>query len=421
MSRRHRPGILISGGYSCANRGDWALGASAVQALQRSDLDASTLLQVFEPTTDVPIEERCETIAMWPSWRKKWHRFGSLGSRNRYYALQVADMRRHLSAARGRLAELGATGDPILWICGGGVMNDVASHGPFTARLGSVAASEGWEVVMTGQTIGPIRGQRFRKGLDAFLRACSWTGVRDIDSLEKLRAVEGLRSTPVRALDDVFYMRPLTRGFSDPDRFAASTGLPVPTTPYVLLTLHAQGGTSAPIGWQHVASTIEEIERTERRVLLVNFAGHPTPEDREMAALREAHQGVSLLPWSTDVPSLRELAANADLVVSTRFHGIVFALHAGTPAVTTHAGSYYRTKTWRLMEEWGLERFAIDVSAGWSEVPVRVREALSALGDMRVTIDRNRPDDAGSLHPMLRTHFGASERAASHSQAGAAP
>jgi len=410
MSHRHQRGILISGGYSCANRGDWALGASAIQALERSDLEAPTLLQVFEPTDDVPIEERCETIAMWRPWRKRWHRVGSLGSRNRYYRLQIADMRRHLSEARSRLEAKGAKGSPILWICGGGVMNDVASHGPFTARLGSVAASEGWEVVMTGQTIGPVRSERFREGLDAFLRVCSWLGVRDVDSLEQLEAMSDLPATPVRALDDVFYMRPAAPGFPDPDRFARSTGIAPPTTPYVLLTLHAQGGTSAPIGWAEVAETVEEIARTGRRVMLVNFAGHPTPEDRDMDALRAAHPAIALLPWSTDVPSLRELAANADLVVSTRFHGLVFALHAGTPAVTTHAGSYYRTKTWRLMEEWGLERFAADVSEGWSEVPGMVREALASLPEMRDTIRGRRPEEVGTLHPMLRSRFGATER-----------
>ncbi|MGA0285505.1 MAG: polysaccharide pyruvyl transferase family protein [Phycisphaerales bacterium] len=410
MSHRQRRGILVSGGYSCANRGDWALGASAVQAIQRSDLESPTLLQVFEPTDDVPIEERCETIAMWPSWRKRWHRVGSLGSRNRYYRLQIADMRRHLDDARRRLEGKGAQGTPILWICGGGVMNDVASHGPFTARLGTIAAEEGWEVLMTGQTIGPVRTPRFREGLEAFLRSCRWIGVRDVDSLEQLQAMDGLSAEPVRRLDDVFYMRPIASGFADPDRYQRSTGMPPPATPFVLLTLHAQGGTSAPIGWPEVSRTIEEIERTGRRVVLVNFAGHATPEDRDMAALRSAHPDVALLPWSTDVPSLRELAASADLVVSTRFHGLVFALHAGTPAVTTHAGSYYRTKTWRLMEEWGLERFAADVSEGWSEVPGLVREALGSLEEMREVVRLRRPDEIGTLQPMLVAHLHAAER-----------
>lgn len=272
---------------------------------------------------------------------------------------------------------------------------------------------------MTGQTIGPVRSERFREGLEAFLRICSWLGVRDVDSLEQLEAMEGLQATPVRALDDVFYMRPPAPDFPDPARFERSAGVPVPSAPYVLLTLHAQGGTSAPIGWEEVAETVREIERSGRRVILVNFAGHPTPEDRDMEALRAAHPTIALLPWSTDVPSLRELAANADLVVTTRFHGIVFALHAGTPAVTTHAGSYYRTKTWRLMEEWGLERFAVDVADGWADVPARVREALASLSEMRDTVRRHRPAEVGTLHPMLRAHLGAVEPEAPSSLAGA--
>lgn len=401
-----RRGILISGGWTCQNRGDWALGDAALENLRRADYGGPRLLQAFHGEVDWPISESYDPITMWKKTRPQRHKLLSFGFRSLYYRAQKADMRNHLDAARQRLERGGAEGTPVLWITGGGVMNDVASHGPFTSRLGLVAADQGWDVVMTGQTVGPFRTESFRSQFDEFARRCKFLSVRDPDSFEYLSGVHGVGVEPVRSLDDVFTMTPLA---SNREALCKELynqlGDRTPHGPFVLFTAHQQGGTDKGIDWTSVFEAVDRVRTMGPEVVVVTFAGHHEVADPEQQRLVAERDGVHFVDHTVTVRGLRLLCAEAELVVTTRFHGQVFAFQAGTPAVCPYSGQYYRSKSFRLMEEWGLAAQALDVSGGWEPLADGVASALEQRDQLAATLATHRPDAVGRLNPMLSSYF----------------
>lgn len=395
-----RRGVLVSGGWTCCNRGDWALGEAALESLRRAGYPGRVLLQAFHGNVDWPIAEAHEPITMWAESRPRRHKLLSFGLRPLYYRAQRADIVRHLRDARSRFAD--QADPPLLWITGGGVMNDVASHGRFTSRLGLVAADEGWDVVMTGQTVGPFRQPDTKRQFEDFARACSFLSVRDPDSYEYMQTIPGLRTTPRRVLDDVFCMRPPEGDRAELDRLLPA---PIPEGPFVPVTVHQQGGTSASADWDAIFGACDRLLDAGLGVVLVTFAGIPEPADaiqREYAATRER---AVFIDHTASVPALRLLCALAEFVITTRFHGLVFAFHAGTPAVGTYAGQYYKHKTFRIMEEWGLADLALNIADGWGGLGDLVDAARRDTAAWRQRLRDHRPESVGRVNLMLTEHL----------------
>ncbi|MCA9285585.1 MAG: polysaccharide pyruvyl transferase family protein, partial [Phycisphaerales bacterium] len=302
--------------------------------------------------------------------------------------------------------EKGARGKPLLWTIGGGIMNDTVAHGPFTVRMGRIAHEEGWEIVMTGETIGPIVSERFRDDFADFARRCTYLSVRDPESYEYIQGIDGLSCTPHRALDDVFYTEGVPPGFGDPERFRREAGCPPPSEPFVLMTVHRQGGNSIPLDFDAIFKAADAVRETGRSVVFVNFSGHEEAEDDVIGDWAQGRDRATYIRERIRVRSIRELATSADLVVSTRFHGQVFALHAGVPVICPYSGTYYRSKSFRLQQEWGLEPLALDVAQGWGSLSDLCIDALSNLADLRSTVARHRPPEVGGLNPFVASRLG---------------
>lgn len=389
-------GILLTGGWTCSNRGDWALGEAALENLRRVDYPGRVLLQSFHPEVDWPIAEEHNKIAMWKRGRPKRHKLLSLGLRPLYYRAQRADMVKHLREARAAFA--GAPGKPILWLTGGGIMNDVASHGRFSARLGVVASDEGWDVVMTGQTVGPFRKDESKRQFEDFARRCAFLSVRDPDSFDYVRTIERLRVEPQRVLDDVFNMEPPEGDRAELERLL---GQQLPAHRFVAVTVHLHRGTDAGADWDAVFRCCDRLTERGLGVVLVTFAGHPEPADPGQSRFAETRDKVIFVDHKVSVPALRLLCKHAEFTVSTRFHGLVFSFHAGTPAVCIYAGSYYRSKSFRLMEQWGVPDLAVDIAEGWGALQPAVDRVAGDPEAYRRTLARHRPDEVGCVNRVI--------------------
>ena len=205
--RRTLP-ILLSGGFNCHNRGDWALCSASLESLRRCNIPNQTLVQLFLPIADPPIDDEFEAAFVMSKWDRLRHRFGSLGNRTRYVRLQKKSIVRHLRSVRNDFLRRNCGADPILWFTGGGYLNDVASHGRFSTRVGLAAIDEGYRVVFTGQTIGPFAEPAFEADVKLLLRRADWVGVRDEASLVRVQAFGQLKCEPVRTHDNVMDMLP---------------------------------------------------------------------------------------------------------------------------------------------------------------------------------------------------------------------
>lgn len=125
---------------------------------------------------------------------------------------------------------------------------------------------------------------------------------------------------------------------------------------------------------------------TDRVVLVANTLG-PTKieDDRDITAL--LYKKVKELPVVKIEDDLlpRELVAlygEAELLIGTRFHSVIFALDAGTPV---YAISYYGPKAWGIMEMLGMKDLCIDMESFTSEDVYKRLKSLNPVS-LRTTI-----------------------------------
>lgn len=392
--------ILISGGFNCSNRGDWALCSSALESLTRCGLPTRALVQMFVPIHDPPIDETFEPAYVMTHWDQKVHKFGSLGSYQRYLKLQKRTMQRHLREVADTFRQWSPGATPIIWFTGGGYMNDVASHGKFTTRLGLAAIEEGYRVVLTGQTIGPFQDPAFERDAGDFLRRADWVGVRDEASLERMHKLGNLKRAPVRTHDNVFDMLPQTMTREQlRDRLRKRLGVTLPDR-WVLMTFHKQDSTK-------IAPNIDAIEKTCRalkaegvNVVVASFWGYAHEGDAAIASAVQRGGG-TWVDHRVTTPEVRALASLADLMISTRLHGLVFAFAAGVPGVCLYAGQYYRDKSYGLAKEWGQAEWAIDIATQYHELPERAIKAWHEREAMLRSLAMHRDPKLSELDPVF--------------------
>ncbi len=392
--------ILLSGGYNCSNRGDWALCSAALESLERSRLPHHTLVQLFAPIEDPPVEDQFETAVVMSRREQLWHRLGSLGSYRRYLALQRKSILRHLRETKDHFRRVAPGQQPILWFTGGGYMNDVASHGRFSTRMGLLAHDEGYRIVLTGQTIGPFRDSAFENDLRALLQVADWIGVRDDASLERVRAIDGLNVAPVRTHDNVFDMAPISWSRRQLQESLARLHVRLPER-WVLMTFHQQNSTTIAPNARSIGEACRELQGAGVPVVVTSFWGYEHAADPAVAsAVRNA--GATWIDHRVNTPELRALAAQSELMVSTRLHGLIFAYAAGVPGVCLYAGQYYRDKALGLATDWGQDRWAIDTSTDYERLPELVLCAWQQRDEMVKALKQHADPHLGKLDPVFQ-------------------
>jgi polysaccharide pyruvyl transferase WcaK-like protein len=349
-------------------------------------------------------------------------------------------LRRFLRAAEavdgaGRLPAADPTADLVralrqadaLVVSGGGNLNSRwPEHLVERVALARLAQRLGKPLAFLGQTLGPELTVVERDLLGGVLRQARWVGVRDLPSAALALA---LGVTPERLdhqLDDAFLLPPRP---PDPEE---SRQLPVfDGQPSIAVTLHP----FAPAGDDAVRSIAAQLTAVARatgaRLLFV-----PHEEARESSDGRFERAIAAMLPpevESSILPILparltRWVTGQGSLVISSRFHPLVFGLSAAVPSLGIFADEYCRVKNRGAMthaaqeERWSLslheatsgvlapraielwaqrERVSHELTlleAGWRERDARRwPRLLAALGLPGAGAEPAPPEDDGQL------------------------
>lgn len=266
-------------------------------------------------------------------------------------------------AAEGRAAEplfaALAASDGLL-ISGGG---NLSSGWPRLLRLRTVlmraAQRLGKPIVVTGQTLGPMLDPGARSELAAALAGAAFVGVRELPSLALAVALGVPAGSLCYQEDDAFLLAP-----------GAPTEVPPwVEEPWIALSLDDSFTTGGAIGnLDRLADDLARIAdwTGARLAFLPHVAADGAGDDRaagEATARSLARRGVGceLLP----VPEPRVaawLAQRAAAVISSRYHGLVFATAGGVPALGIYRDAYTRIKVQGALAHVDLAEWTLDAA-----------------------------------------------------------
>jgi polysaccharide pyruvyl transferase WcaK-like protein len=220
------------------------------------------------------------------------------------------------------------------------------------------ARALGRPVVVVGQTIGPTLTDEQKTMLARALPWAAWVGVRD-DSSGALARSLGVPDDRIhRQLDDAFFLEPQAVDDGRADAVCRES------RPVILVTLDASFGAAArrpALG--AIASQLDAIAEWMGAALVfvphVGGADVPAGHADEVAG-RALGDCLTTPLHMLDLWQPREtrwLAGQAAMVVSTRYHPLVFATAAGIPALGIHQDDYTRIKlrgalAWAGLEGW---------------------------------------------------------------------
>jgi len=225
----------------------------------------------------------------------------------------------------------------LVVIAGGGNMTSIwPSHIFERATLGALAKAAGVPLVVSGQTLGPQLDEPDSVLLAGLLRSADLVGVREGDSLA---LAAGLGIEAQLHADDASFLADL-----------APSSAPLPPFPYCLVTLSTHTGPAERE--EFVAAAALLLDRVAASTGLgVVFSGHfapfggaPRGDEVIHELVRSAMEQQSGTARAQSAAESAALARGASLVVSSRYHPVVFAVSGGVPAVGIPVDDYTTTK-----------------------------------------------------------------------------
>ena len=220
-------------------------------------------------------------------------------------------------------------------IAGGGNM---ASTWPLhiyeRATLARIAAVADVPLVVTGQTIGPALAPDDAELVRALLSSARLVGLRENVSLELCRALR--------------VPGPLLHRLPDDASFVPADGA-VPEHPYCLVTLASHVGEHDRADVQAaIAALLDDVADLGLEVV---FSPHFGALDGSVRGDSVMHAGVAerMRGATREIPAVSTaasaaLARGAALVVSSRYHPVVFAVAEGVPAIGLSVDEYTSVK-----------------------------------------------------------------------------
>jgi polysaccharide pyruvyl transferase WcaK-like protein len=217
-------------------------------------------------------------------------------------------------------------------------------------------------IAVLGQMLGPRLSDDQRKWLAVALCSSAWMGVRDSASAVLAQALGVPAHRIHQQLDDAFFLEAATIEDDRAERLPRSQ-------PWIVVTLDASFGSPARAhALEAIASQLDALAVSLGAALM--FAPHVGGADvpdalADLVAGRAlgARLGSPLLvldPWQPR--EIRWLIAQAALVVSTRYHALVFATAAGTPSLGIYSDEYTRSKLRGALTPAGLDGWCISVA-----------------------------------------------------------
>ncbi|MEP6915168.1 MAG: polysaccharide pyruvyl transferase family protein [Acidobacteriota bacterium] len=295
--------------------------------------------------------------------------------------------------------------DAVLIAGGGNLSGHWPEHVYERAAVVRAAKRAGRPVAITGQTIGPAFDPRTRELVAEVLAGCVFAGMREEHSY---RLALELGGQPTLQFDDGIAVEAI-----EPQRRPEIVG----DAPFIAVTLNQCGDLSDPGGVvaKLAAQLVELGRRTAASILLVPHVGdrggdpvHDVAMGRAVIAAADAPLIVRMAP----LPSPQEAVwycREAQLVVSTRYHPVVFATGAGTPALFLCQDRYTTVKGQGALALAGLQDWSLSVAQAASGLLVpaamelwRRRDVVGEhLRRLQPVIERSRAQHVGAILSAL--------------------
>ena len=213
----------------------------------------------------------------------------------------------------------------------------------------------GKKTVIYSQTIGPFNGRLCKFLANKIFSFIDGISIREKISFDNLRAVG--RKYGISLIPDAAFI-------------LGSDNIPEKKTAKNVIITPRQWG-SRNIYDNYVTILSREVERLVMmgyHVKLINHCVGPTPIENDTIAVQDilkklspsALNSIQFIDTS-DIDTLKvmKLYADADFLIGTRFHSVIFSIIAGTPAI---AISYFGPKSRGIMKILGLEDLVLDIT-----------------------------------------------------------
>lgn len=247
-----------------------------------------------------------------------------------------------------RTFEESFTGCRALVLAGGG--NLTSQYGGLLfERLAAihVAHSLGLKVLVSGQTIGPVLTDADRHEVAQALQLCSVIGSREHYTHDLLSTL-GLESAAV--LDDASFFPP-TQENREPDSLPAA---------YIAATFAPGSGAMNRHDYhRHMARLLDLAhEQLQLPIILIPHVSTIGENDGD----QESHSAIARLAKTRDIHVLEQktaaetaiITADAELIITSRYHPVIFGLSAGVPVLPVAVDYYGEVRIGGALENWGL-------------------------------------------------------------------
>jgi polysaccharide pyruvyl transferase WcaK-like protein len=293
--------------------------------------------------------------------------------------------RRFLPQATYTLAASGQSiqGADAVVISGGGNLSSSWPHLLHErVALLQLARRFGLPAVVVGQTIGPNLRDEERSLLSDSLSYARFVGVRELPSAA---LALGLGIPPARIwyqCDDAMFL---------------DSGTPQSAEPRIAVTIDPQVRAAGGEVYGALIRQLRELSRATGAplVLIPHAFGDESPgTPSDLTEARLLAEAVALpgtvIAAGLSAREAKRLTGESSLVISTRYHPLVFGLAAGVPSLGIYADEYTRVKLQGALMHAGRERWTLsypDVARGellpkavalW-EARSELREELTAL------------------------------------------
>lgn len=288
--------------------------------------------------------------------------------------------------------------DAVL-IAGGGNMNSVYGWLLYErAAVAEIAHHLGKTLVVAGQTIGPLLYSADRDVAARMLSRAALVGAREDSSLTLGRTLVG--TTVVPCLDDASFLASASSSTAASAHAApeASTPDSVPAAGSYLVGTFS-GNTGACPRDQFVAAAAKTLDdAAELSGVPVLLLPHMAVEgeggvDETLHA--EIAAAMTARVESRHIASARDtavLTARAALVITSRYHPVVFALDGGVPTVALSLDEYSDVRLRGAMANWGLGDFALPLPSLLSgSVGAAIHEAWQRRDEITAHLQSLRP------------------------------
>ncbi|MDQ0029214.1 polysaccharide pyruvyl transferase family protein [Arthrobacter bambusae] len=386
--------ILVQGdlGQVAYHVGDEAMAIAAADEL-RARLHAGIVLLTRDPeqTRELYGMDAIDTLVFpWPPAERSRHlelvRRAARGDRT---ALAAED-------SVWRVIDEVKSADGVL-IAGGGNMNSLYGWLLYErAALGLIAKELGKPLVVSGQTFGPTLLPQDQHILHELLDYAALVGAREPSSYA-LGFQMGLDSGKLtRVLDDASFLAP--HGPADVKGPGAEE-FEFPTGPYIAATFGPESWRDGTRSLAKLGEVLDRaVELTGLPVYLVPHVG-PLGQDGQ-GGDHESHETVLAHSRSGRIrlcpvlpaPAAAALTVGAELVLTNRYHPVVFGLAAGVPVVALANDFYSDVRLHGAMDNWGVQDWALPLSSlDIGGFDLAIAEAWARRTEFREHLESLRP------------------------------